>query len=136
MIERRSIETFLRVNGIPPTAKDEEIRSVLISARWSENEIDTALMVLKENTISKETHIDQLHKVFNSDSRLNSSEISSLLGIDVQISGADVGNLDQERKRSDRRVSLAVVILAIAIALGTMSYLMFEEKVGYFKEQR
>ena len=43
MIEKRNVEAFLKVNGIPPTAKDEEIRSILLSARWNNNEVDTAL---------------------------------------------------------------------------------------------
>ena len=59
MIEKRSVEAFLKVNGIPATAKDEEIRSVLLSARWNNNEVDTALMVLKENVLSNETHVDR-----------------------------------------------------------------------------
>ena len=67
MIDKRSIEAFLRVNGIPPTAQDEEIRSVLLSAKWNENEVDTALVVLKENLTNQETHVDTLHKVFNSE---------------------------------------------------------------------
>lgn len=135
MIEKRSIETFLRVNGIPPTAKDEEIRSVLISARWNANEVDTALMVLKENTNSQETHVDTLHKVFNTDSRLNSAEISLLLGIDVQLSNEDVGDLEFKRKRLDHIHTIVTIILALVIAFGVTMYLMREEQVGYFSEQ-
>lgn len=135
MIEKRSIETFLKVNGIPPTAKDEEIRSVLISARWNENEVDTALMVLKENIKSQETHVDTLHKVFNSDDRLNAAEISALLGIDVQLSNDDVGDLEYKRKRLDQVHTIITIVLAIIIAVGATMYLMHEERVGYFSEQ-
>lgn len=135
MIEKRSIETFLRVNGIPPTAKDEEIRSVLISARWNENEVDTALMVLKENVTNQQTHVDTLHKVFNSDDRLNAAEISSLLGIDVELSNDDVGDLESKRKRLDQVHTIITIVLAITIAIGATVYLMHQEKVGYFSEQ-
>lgn len=135
MIEKRSIETFLKVNGIPPTAQDEEIRSVLISARWNKNEVDTALMVLKENIVSQETHIDTLHKVFNSDNKLNAEEISALLGIDVQLSNSDLRDVEPNRQRLDNLQFIMIVILAIFIAVGTTLYLMYDAKVGYFTEQ-
>ena len=135
MIEKRSIETVLRVNGIPPTAKDEEIRSVLISARWNSNEVDTALLVLKENIKNNETHVDTLHKVFNSDDRLNASEISSLLGIDVELSNVDVGNLESKRQHQEQVHTVVTIILAVCIAVGATVYLMHEERVGYFSEQ-
>ncbi len=134
MIEKRNIESFLRINGIPPTAKDEEIRSVLISARWNKNEVDTALMVLKENIKNQTTHVDTLHKVFNSDNRLTSAEISSLLGIDVDISSSDVGDLAAQRAKVQRIQSLLVFVLSILIAIGSLGYLMYKEKAGYFND--
>lgn len=135
MIDKLGLETFLKVNGIPQTAKDEEIRSVLISARWNKNEVDTALMILKENIVSNETHVDTLHKVFNSDDRLSASEISALLGIDVQISSEDVGDLEVKRKRLDHLQVLITIVLAVCIAVGVTVYLMHDQKVGYFTEQ-
>jgi hypothetical protein len=134
MIEKRNIEAFLRINGIPPTAKDEEIRSVLISARWNKNEVDTALMVLKENIKNQTTHVDTLHKVFNSDNRLTSAEISSLLGIDVDITGSDVGDLTAERAKAQRLQSVSIFVLSIVIAVSSLGYLMYKEKAGYFND--
>ncbi len=134
MIEKRNIEAFLRINGIPATANDEEIRSVLISARWNQNEVDTALMVLKENTNTKETHVDTLHKVFNSDDRLSASEISTLLGIDVQLAPQDVDNVNVKRARAERAQGLISFALSILIALSSIGYLMYQEKAGVFNE--
>lgn len=85
MIEKRHIETILKVNGLPPTAPEEQIRSILISSRYDNDEIDTAIMVLKENTQTKVSHVDGLHKVFRTDKGLKPSEISQLLGIDVVV---------------------------------------------------
>lgn len=132
MIEKRNIEAFLKVNGIPPTAKDEEIRSVLLSARWNNNEVDTALMVLKENTKNNETHVDTLHKVFNSDDRLSSSEISKLLGIDVTLSDQDVTDINAKHQLSKNSTALITFILSIIIAVSSIGYLMYKEKAGVF----
>lgn len=132
MIDKRSIEAFLKVNGIPPTAKDEEIRSVLLSARWNNNEVDTALMVLKENTGSKKTHVDTLHKVFNSDDRLSASEITSLLGIDFTLSDSDVKDLGNVSKNMEKGRSLITFGLSLIIAVSAIFYLMYKEKAGVF----
>lgn len=132
MIEKRAIEAFLKANGIQPTAKDEEIRSVLISARWNDNEVDTALMVLKENTINNETHVDTLHKVFSTDSRLNSAEISALLGIDVVLSNEDVNDVNGKYLAADTGNRVIAFTLAIVIAVSSVGYLMYKEKAGLF----
>lgn len=134
MIEKRNIETFMRINGIEPSAKDEEIRSVLISARWNENEVDTALMVLKENITTKLTHVDTLHKVFNTNGRLTSAEISTLLGIDVELTNEDVGDINLKRARIERAQGLLSFGLSIVIALTSIGYLMYQEKAGIFNE--
>ena len=132
MIEKQNLEAFLKVNGIPPTAKDEEIRSVLLSARWNNNEVDTALMVLKENIKNSETHVDTLHKVFNSDNRLSAAEISSLLGIDVQLSDEDVNNVNTKRGSIETGHRIVAFVLAILIAVSSVGYLMYKEKAGVF----
>ncbi len=134
MIEKRNIEAFLKVNGIPATAKDEEIRSVLLSARWNNNEVDTAMLVLRENTVSKESHVDTLHKVFNSDDRLSSAEISTLLGIDVTLSGDDVKNVNKKRSRIENSQAVIAFALSIVIAISSLGYLMYKEKAGVFHE--
>jgi hypothetical protein len=131
MLEKRNIEAFLKVNGIPPTAKDEEIRSVLLSARWNNNEVDTALMVLKENTKSNETHVDTLHKVFNSDDRLSGAEISKLLGIDVNLSDNEL-DLNAKHQLSQNTTVIITFALSIVIAVSSIGYLMYKEQAGVF----
>jgi hypothetical protein len=133
MLEKNNIEAFLRVNGIAPTAKDEEIRSVLLSARWNNDEVDTALMVLKENIKDQTTHVDTLHKVFNSDRRLSASEINSLLGINVTISSNEVTSpLIAYHKRNDTINFFIALLLSVTISLTSIGYLMFKEKAGFF----
>jgi hypothetical protein len=134
MIDKRNIEAFLKVNGIPPTAKDEEIRSVLLSARWNNNEVDTALMVLKENTVSNETHVDTLHKVFNSDDRLSSAEITKLLGIDVHLTELEDVSISRKHQIIENSSALIVFILSLLIAFSSIGYLMYKEKAGVFHE--
>jgi len=86
MIKRDQIESILKINGVQPTSPDEQIRSVLLSARYSKDEVDTAIMVLRENTKTNKTRVDGLHKVFRSDEALAPEEISQLLGIEIDLS--------------------------------------------------
>lgn len=132
MLDKQHIENFLRANGVPPSAKDEEIRSVLLSSRWNENEVDTALMVLKENIQSKETHIDTLHKVFHTDDRLSPADISSLLGIEVQISQDNVNDIKSKRAKQERVHARVAIALSIIIALCSVGYVMYREQAGFF----
>jgi hypothetical protein len=112
MIDRNHIEKILKVNGMSPAEPDEMIRSVLLSARYHKDEIDTALMVLREDTETKRIRVEGLHKVFRTDDSLQSKEISELLGIDV--------NLNQYRPVSiqKQRVTLASVMLVWILSIG------------------
>ena len=134
MIDKIQVENFLKANGIPPSAKDEEIRSMLLSARWNNNEVDTALMVLKENLKSKATHIDTLHKVFQTDERLSPSEISALLGIDVNITQEDVNEVQVKLERAQKLQVRLALALSVLIAFGGVMFVMYQEKAGVFHQ--
>lgn len=131
MIDKNQIENILKANGITANAKDEEIRSILLSAKWSENDVDTALMVLKENTVTKVTHIDTLHKVFRSDQRLTPSEITELLGIKTTLS--DDAEIHEAGDNKYQTLNIMVaVILSLLITVTSVGYVMYKEKAGFF----
>jgi len=85
MIERSHIEKILRINGMSPAEPDDVIRSVLLSARYNNDEVDTALMVLREDAETKRIRVEGLHKVFRTNDSLQPKEISELLGIEVDM---------------------------------------------------
>jgi hypothetical protein len=89
-------------------------------------------MVLRENVLNQETHVDTLHKVFNTDTRLNSAEISALLGIDVAISDSDVNNINKKYAMSNRARTIVGFTLSIMIAFGSIGYIMYKEQSGIF----
>ncbi len=100
MIDKHHVEELLRLNGVKATDPEEEIKSVLISARWHEQDVETALLVLRENKQSHETHVERLNKVFTSDDRLQPELIASLLGVDVNISGSSLKGMNYKPRRS------------------------------------
>lgn len=133
MLERSQIEKLLRLNGVVPSAPDEEIKSVLISARWHKNDVETALLVLRENKKSHATHVDSLHKVFQSDDSLRPETISALLGIDVNISKDAVAHKKySQRPRLSAGQALQICGVSVAIAIVFVLASMWYLEMGIF----
>lgn len=131
MIDSHHIEALLKVNGLQKTAPDEQIRSVLLSARFKEDEIETALMVLRENINTKQTKVDGLHKVFRTDQTLSSAEISKFLGINVDIDSVSVADtVPRNDMKAWQMMLLWTASLFLALA-GIMTY-MYSTQTGVF----
>ena len=133
MIDRTQITRFLKLNGINIDAPDEQIKSILLSAKWHKDDVETALTVLRENTSNNETHVDTLHKVFRSDEKLKPETITALLGIDVDISAGDV-SLSRKRASAELTTGMVINILLVSLLLSTMFLLgsMYFFRVGIF----
>ncbi len=130
MTDRRYLESILKVNGLTPTAPDEEIKSVLLSARLNNDEVTAALMVLRENTKTNETRVDGLHKVFRTDSGLQPAEITKLLGIDVELTSAETVRTDPRRFTILELILLSLASAVVAIICLLMY--MYSEGIGWF----
>lgn len=130
MIDKKHIESILRINGLGESAPDEQIRSVLLSASYNNDEVEAAMVVLRENTATSKTRVDGLHKVFRSDQALKASEISALLGIDIDVSEKVEGGVNA------RRYSLLHIIIiwfvSLLIATTGLIYYMYIQQTGFF----
>ena len=130
MIDPGHIKKILEINGINSEAPDDRIRSVLLSARYNKDEIDTALLVLRENNETKKVRVEGLHKVFRTSHALAPKEISKLLGIEVDVSRFEAGN--KTRRTVSRWEYFIVWLLSIIIAIiGTVLF-MHMHKIGIF----
>jgi hypothetical protein len=130
MLQKKDIETILKINGVSIGAPDEEIRSVLLSARYNNDEVDTAIMVLRENILTHKTRVDGLHKVFRSDQALNPSEISALLGIEVEVS--DITQLKNRKREMSILQTTLVTFFAVGLAVIGVVLAMYVYQVGVF----
>jgi len=130
MIERSYIEKILKINGMSPSEPDDIIRSVLLSARYNNDEIDTALMVLREDVENKRIRVEGLHKVFRTNESLGPQEISQLLGVDV-----DIGSYLQDSPETPRLLNttfVSVSVLSVLIAVVGVLLFMHMSGVGLF----
>lgn len=134
MFDRAQIEQILKLNGLTPLAKDEEIRSVLLSSRWNKHDVEEALTVLRENSKTHETQVDSLHQFLRSEGRMSPDTISALLGIDMSVSPEEVQKQRQPAFRESHGAlnTFMVVLLAVFSAALFIFTVMWKMKIGMF----
>ena len=132
MLQKKQIEMILRVNGVDLSSPEEEIRAVLLSASFKGQDIDTAIMILRENTTTQISRVEGLHKVFRTNQRLNANEISALLGIDVSIDELPREKLPRRQNTSPWIHNTSVVLIAIGLASVGVVFAMYIYDVGLF----
>lgn len=132
MIKRSQIEKILHVNGVSTTSPDDDIRSVLLSARFDKDEVDTAIMVLRENKTTKQIRVDGLHKVFRSDEALDPKEISELLGIEVDASAFYQPKIESGATTMVGVQYVTIWLLSVFFAVLTVLMFMYFNQVGPF----
>ncbi|MCA9355822.1 hypothetical protein KC865_04750 [Candidatus Kaiserbacteria bacterium] len=130
MINREHIETILKVNGVAPGSSNEIIRSVLLSARYSKDEADTAIMVLREDVKTRKTRVEGLHKVFRSNEALNSEEISKLLGIDADID--ETIAIRSQSRELPLIYQFIIWLLSVVVATSGILFYMYLNQMGIF----
>ena len=131
-MNRSQIEKILKINGVPENAPDEQIKSVLLSARYNKDELEAAIMVLRQNEVTDESRVDGLHKVFRTTSSLQPHEISQLLSVDVDIS--EKLSAREKRNQLSAGHEVAIVVLAVLLAVGAVLSYMYINKFGVFHQ--
>lgn len=131
MIDRQHIERFLHLNGLDQLASDEEIRTLLISARWHKDDVEAALVVLRENAENKTQHIDSIHTRYTAGEKLNPETLSSLFGMDVQLQAFSTEHTNRLRRRyRSQLVSIAVFSFVSAVLF--LVSIMWIMDIGFF----
>lgn len=120
------------MNGLTETAPDEEIRSVLISARWNKEDVETAITVLRENTKTHQSRVDKLHDIFLADRTLSPEAIHSLLGIDVEVNSSEINSLRVKQHNTYRWQLVSIFVFSILIAFASITAMMYWQGVGPF----
>lgn len=134
MVEKEHLENFLRLNGISPTAPDEEIRSALITAKWHDTDVEVALMVLRGEKGGEDIEMIASRQLFHSDAHIAPETLSKLLGMHVQI-GRNQLRASYNKADADRKTAIFYTWLTIASVLGAgllALFLMYSFQVGPF----
>jgi hypothetical protein len=130
MIERNQIEALLRIHGLCSTSPEGEILAVLADAKYTKEEIDLALTLLKESLQQQTSRIHGLHKIYRTDDGLAPNEVSALLGVSINVTPLEI------RHHRERRLSggqnFIVLAIALVFALSGILYAMYEHQTGPF----
>lgn len=135
MLSRESIEKILVDNGVAPTAPDEDIKSALIRANWKNEDVQTALIVLRENKKTHETHVDAVQNLFRGNAKLDPKDINALLGIEVDLTPKDI-YIKQKRARGKASFGqvLEICFMSFVLSLIFIISAMWFFKVGMFHQ--
>jgi len=131
-MNRNQLKAVLKINGYTEESSDADIRAVLLSASYSKTEVERALLTLRQSEGLQAARADGLHTVFYSDNHLRPSEISGLLGIDIDVNFQN----QTENRHTTNSFSLfeGLFIIGLAIvcaAFGIFMY-MYINSIGVF----
>jgi hypothetical protein len=136
MFERSQIEKLLSLNGVNMKASDDEIKSVLMSARWNKDDVEAAILILRENKFTHQTHVDSLHRVFRTDDRLRPETVSSLLGIEMKVSSRDINKNGEYRHGTPVPLAqiASIVVIALVVSVVFIMSAMWYLEMGIFHQ--
>ena len=80
MIQKEHLENFLRINGVSCDAPHEEIRECLTCAKWHHQDIEAALLVLRQE-VMYDPVAEGNHVLMNTDTKPERNVIRMLLGL-------------------------------------------------------
>lgn len=133
MLDRSNIVELLKINGVDISAPDQEIKSILLSARWHKDDVDTALLVLRENTLTHEKRVDTFHKVFANDEHLKPETISALLGVDIEVSKNQLSKKTlEERLDISFGQIMQIALVSVCFSILFVTFSMWYMHVGMF----
>ena len=138
MIDKRFVESFLRLNNVGAHAPPTEIKTVLTQAHWLPEEIEEAILTQSTDKGAQQALAQKRHEpVFRPDMDWSSSQLSSLLGTDVIIDPkAFHTNATKEVRVAHIGkkvfVGLCVTGIALAVAVGISVTLMYFSGMGPF----
>ena len=129
-MNRDQLLTVLKINGLEPTAPEEDVRAVLRNARYSAHEVESALHILRDANAIEDARVDGLHRVFYSDEHLRPNEVASLLGVEMQV---DMPIKRWKRGQDFTETEIWIIVIgSILIAVITTVTCMAAAEAGYF----
>ena len=85
MVSKEHVINFLRLNEVELSETDEVIRGALFAARWHEQDVDIALMLVRDIKVDPTRMLPRAHHLLSVDGAIAPQTLSSLLGIDIAL---------------------------------------------------
>lgn len=124
MLDKRLLDSVLKLNRVSDQMTEGEVAAVLNRAGWSQAEIDSALVLLRsgaDKTLSEAMTEKKDPSSYRPGMEFTSDQLSELLGIDVQL---DPRALQQREASPFRNIAASIIMwtaigfLSIGLAIG------------------
>jgi hypothetical protein len=122
--QKEQIENFLKLNGVPIDASAEEIRGALRSARWGEDDIESALETLRGTVKGANAAAVASRQLFHSDAHVEPETLSALLGVSVRTKHKPelAKQLDRSKRGVRTLTTYMLVFGFLAVGIGFFVY--------------
>lgn len=114
MITKEALEKLLEVNGLTVNDPEEHVKELFLRARWTGDDVETAIAVLRENKNTADTKISLIQNSFRAGDRLDPTSITSMLGVDTSIPIERI--TARAYKRSHVKEGLMIVLVSVCTA--------------------
>jgi hypothetical protein len=109
--------------NIAPETTDEELYSALKAENCSDDEIKQAITFFRDNSNTKSKLLASYHKVMSSDEALTPSEISTLLGIEVDVEDNHV--VAEMKRQSGIFQTIIIAVCSVLLAVALLAFMMY-----------
>ena len=135
MVNKEHILNFLRVNEIPYPSPEEDIRRALGIARWHDDDIQVALLKLRNDSDPYQYNPNNARNIFFSDIPIAPETLSSLLGVNISLPRARLRAQNSRANSKDTlttTVTLLTVFTSVVLGLFVTLFVMYLYNVGPF----
>jgi len=146
MLDKHFLESFLKINNASAQMPDAEVKDVLSKGGWTASEVEAALALLRSDAGNAQAlfmpQTASLGVSFRPETDVSSDQISSLLGVDVEIDprrvrghhAAFAGGPAAYRETFIRTATAsAIVLLSLGIAASVAMGFFFLLEIGPFR---
>ena len=99
--------------------------------RIASNDVETALIVLREDKVKQTQHIDTVHQIFNTSDKIDPSTLNAILGIDIEINNITEKH-SKDLDRAYRRQIFSLIVVSVVGALFFLLVAMWIMEFGIF----
>ncbi|MBI4087143.1 hypothetical protein HY416_04165 [Candidatus Kaiserbacteria bacterium] len=141
MMDKRFIDSYLRINNVDERASEATVRKTLGDARWPKEEIEEAILVRNGDEAAKARLIQkEKERTFRPDMDWSSTKLSTLLGTDVVIDPKLFQTYAHRQEQAGGGVrtilfGLSIAAIATIIAAGIGVALLYFLEMGPFYTQ-
>ena len=133
MIDRSHIEKLLALNGVSGGASDVDIRTMLKKASWNDEDIEDAIAIYRRGSqVDTFMRNHRSGQMLFDDEKLKPEMVSSLLGIEMNVTTADIELRRSKHKGFGIADAVRLLTVSLIISVLVIFFAMWHFEIGPF----